>query len=619
MWIGAVGMALCWKAIFQAFTWDEAYTFSEYVLREWRHAPDANYNLGNHHLLNTWLMRLCSMTFGDAEWSLRLPNLTAGIAFLLLARAMAFRWASGAGAFLWLVVCTANPYMLDFFTVARGYGLATTFIFLALLTSIDFLHTANSKRLWLAQVALVCAGLANLTTLYALLAANALLLFFLLTTAGASYRRLAVWLAFLVPLAFLCWAVPYGLYLKETGSLYFGGSRGFLRDTLWSLFNNSCYLVPPTWYAYPALIYARWLGVGLATALGLVGLFRFALQKNGFKEPLTWFPLSVFAFCLVGSGLHVALGANTLTDRTALFLLPWAQCALGWGMQAWRSRMLAGPAALFGVVFLGVTWNARKVAEWPDDACAKTAMQRNVQRLRNRNQSLGIGFHLEPSLNYYRLRHHLTGLSPIHREEEPNAWHNHFLIKKGAYLPPWATVVDSFPEEEMVWAVAHDYRDRVVWQAGTSFLPTDSLGTGQELNEAPGGRPLPGVGNGKEFGGTLEVPLPACPPPALGTVAIDVEAWVMRSASGSDARLVVSIDRSGNNLHYEGWALNQFPGKAGTWQRVFIRVFSHKGLLPGSVLKAYLWQTGSAPAWIRSCKATAFVRSPGKSKPQQPK
>ena len=89
LWIGVVGLVLAWKAIFQAFTWDEAYTFTEYVLREWRHAPDANYNLGNHHILNTWLMRLCSMTFGDAEWSLRMPNLLAGFGYLLLARSMA--------------------------------------------------------------------------------------------------------------------------------------------------------------------------------------------------------------------------------------------------------------------------------------------------------------------------------------------------------------------------------------------------------------------------------------------------------------------------------------------------------------------------------------------------
>ena len=615
MWIGVVGLVLAWKAIFQAFTWDEAYTFSEYVLREWRHAPDANYNLGNHHILNTWLMRLCSMAFGDAEWSLRMPNLLAGFGYLLLARSMAYRWTAGAGAFLWLVVCTANPYLLDFFTVARGYGLATTAILLALLASVDFLHTAKSSKLWLAQFSLVWAGLANLTTLYALLAVNAVLVLRLVLPSGAVYRRVGVWTSFAVPAVFLCWAVPYGLYLQETGSLYFGGAKGFWRDTLWSLFSNSCYLVPASWYAYPFLIWGRWLLVGVSIALGFAGLLRLARTQEWAAHPFTWFPLSALVLALVGSGLHVALGANTLTDRTALFLLPLAQCAVGWGMQAWRSRMLAVPAALFGVVFLGVTWNARKVAEWPDDACANVAVQRNLGRLQVGDQTMGIGFHLEPSLNYYRLRNRLAGLSPIHREDEPNFWHNHFLIKKGAALPAWTTVVDSFPDEEMVWAEAHGYQDRVVWQAGTSFLPTDSLGVGQELSEAPGGRPLPRVGNGKEFGGTLEVPLLACPPPALGTVAIDVEAWVMRAPGGSDARLVVSIDRSGNNLHYEGWALNQFPGDAGTWQRVFIRVFSPQGLLPGSILKAYLWQTGMGLAWMRSCRAKVFVRTPGNLKP----
>jgi len=617
IWIAAIGLALAWKAVLQAFTWDEAYTFSEYVLREWSHAPDANYNLGNHHLLNTWLMRLCSMPFGDAEWSLRLPNLLAGFGFLLLARQMAYRWASGGGAFVWLVVCTANPYLLDFFTVARGYGLASTGILLALVASVGFLQTGKSNRLWLAQFALVWAGLANLTTLYALLAVNALLFLHLLLPAGAAQRRLGVWAAFAVPLVFLCWAVPYGLYLNETGSLYFGGSKGFWRDTLWSLFNNSSYLVPATWYAYPALIWARWLLVGSGVALGFAGLLRFARKREWFAQPFNWFPMAVLALALLGSRLHVALGANTLTDRTALFLLPMAQCALGLGMKAWRSRFLVGAVGLLAPVFLGVTWNARKMAEWPDDACAKVAFQRNLGRLREGDQTLGIGFHLEPSLNYYRLRNGLSTLSPIHREDEPNPWHNHFVVKKGTALPAWAHLVDSFPEEEMVWAEALPYRDRLVWQAGTSFLPTDTLGLGQELKETLSGGRFPWVGQGKEFGGTLEVPLPACPPPALGTVVLDVEAWVLRAPGGSDARLVISLDSSGTNLHYEGWALNQFTGKAGTWQRIFVRVFAHKGLFSSSRFKAYLWQTGTGLAWIRSCRVKALVRTPGNLKYEQ--
>jgi hypothetical protein len=177
--------------------------------------------------------------------------------------------------------------------------------------------------------------------------------------------------------------------------------------------------------------------------------------------------------------------------------------------------------------------------------------------------------------------------------------------------------VDSFPEEEMVWAEALPYRDRVVWQAATSFLPTDTLGLGQELKETLLGGRFPWVGQGKEFGGTLEVPLPACPPPALGTVVLDVEAWVLRAPGGSDARLVISLDSAGTNLHYEGWALNQFPGKAGTWQRIFVRVFAHKGLFSSSRFKAYLWQTVTWLAWIRSCRVKALVRTPGNLKYEQ--
>src|ERR1051325_3912111 len=61
-----------------SLTWDEANTFWEYV-RTPRWLPqEFNYMSANNHLLNTWLMKICAMCFGESEFSLRLPNVLAG-------------------------------------------------------------------------------------------------------------------------------------------------------------------------------------------------------------------------------------------------------------------------------------------------------------------------------------------------------------------------------------------------------------------------------------------------------------------------------------------------------------------------------------------------------------
>ena len=82
-------------------------------------------NWPNNHILNTLLVKYSIALFGAHSWSVRLPNL---LSFLL------FAWAVYRIACLlnprsfWLPVTAvlffANPYLLDFFGLSRGYGLS---------------------------------------------------------------------------------------------------------------------------------------------------------------------------------------------------------------------------------------------------------------------------------------------------------------------------------------------------------------------------------------------------------------------------------------------------------------------------------------------------------------
>ncbi len=77
----------------------------------------------NNHWLNTMLMRWCSRLLDDSEISLRLPNVLAHAVYLLstlgligLVRPPALRMAG-------FVLFALNLFVLDFFSLARGYGL----------------------------------------------------------------------------------------------------------------------------------------------------------------------------------------------------------------------------------------------------------------------------------------------------------------------------------------------------------------------------------------------------------------------------------------------------------------------------------------------------------------
>lgn len=114
------------RASSMSFTTDESVSFS--IISE---ASSRWLNTANHHLLNTWLMSLCSSVFGNSELSLRLPNV---LAFLIYAfyfdrilNLLDFPITS-LNRLLGFSLLFLNNYVLDFFSLARGYGLSLGFM-----------------------------------------------------------------------------------------------------------------------------------------------------------------------------------------------------------------------------------------------------------------------------------------------------------------------------------------------------------------------------------------------------------------------------------------------------------------------------------------------------------
>ncbi|MCB0598169.1 MAG: hypothetical protein KDD28_29090, partial [Phaeodactylibacter sp.] len=87
------------------------------------YSKDCWYN-ANNHLLNTWGWQQTVRLLGVSEWTVRLPNLLAHLLYLLcslaVVRSVADRFWVGLAGFAFI---NFNPYLLEFFGLARGYGL----------------------------------------------------------------------------------------------------------------------------------------------------------------------------------------------------------------------------------------------------------------------------------------------------------------------------------------------------------------------------------------------------------------------------------------------------------------------------------------------------------------
>jgi hypothetical protein len=127
---------LVFKVINVELTYDEAYTFLNYVY------TDDVFNIGiaNNHILNSFLIALTTK-LGYSEFFLRLPNLLSGILYILFIYKFLKRSNYKTVGYVLLL---SNPYILDFFSIGRGYGIS---VFLIFISSYIFLTSKGNEIL----------------------------------------------------------------------------------------------------------------------------------------------------------------------------------------------------------------------------------------------------------------------------------------------------------------------------------------------------------------------------------------------------------------------------------------------------------------------------------------
>ncbi|MCB0614553.1 MAG: glycosyltransferase family 39 protein, partial [Phaeodactylibacter sp.] len=222
------------RAVGLSMTHDESATVLEFASRPFWKVVTNDPGRANNHLLNTLLIQFFTL-FGNNKFLIRLPNLLAGGLFLYfsyrLVRAIATGWWEQLLAFSLLVF---NPYLLEFFSLARGYGLGMGFM----VGSLYFLHRFREARqlrplAWSMGLA-VLACYSNLTMLTYFVAlivvANLLMLLPVKEINRRRWLRANLTILFFSLVLFALIFAPLSALIRE-GELYYGGTRGVLPNT----------------------------------------------------------------------------------------------------------------------------------------------------------------------------------------------------------------------------------------------------------------------------------------------------------------------------------------------------------------------------------------------------
>lgn len=274
--------------------------------------PDAN-----NHLLNSLWGRGMYVLFGNHFALFRLGNVLAFIPYFFACVSLSGDLRNNTQRFLFILALTTVPYLLDYFSAARGYGMAIGFFFAALALLRQWMKTSKTTILGFAYLCMFLSVFSNLIFLVsALLLIFTVLFFQLLKYRQVSTRsHLIHGLLHCALIAALYPLIQRGLYLKDIGALYYGSLDGF-----WNVTGKSL----SSLVVFRDDYFLKWIYVAFALVVTVIILLKW---RNAGLKKLSESTLFLVVLFIAGNALAVVFLAkfmlvNYPEDRAGIYFVP---------------------------------------------------------------------------------------------------------------------------------------------------------------------------------------------------------------------------------------------------------------------------------------------------------
>jgi hypothetical protein len=318
-----------------SFTIDETGTFIHYVTKGMLYQRTFDQMSANHHLLNVWGMWASMKLFGTSELALRLPNLLAHVLYLYATARIALKASSVPVTIACFLLLNVHPYLLDFFGLARGYGLACGLMMMSLWQVVRYVDEGQPvQRVMLAMLFAGLSAMAHLAMINYLFASG--LAFTLVWARQARRTGVGIWKSHwwtmvLCSSLVLCIILPALVGSQKSGSLYFGCDR-FWSCMVRTLSEKALYHMP---YPLPAPTIA---GIVLGVLLlwcAITCVFAWRQKWTDRLGPFVFGVIIAGVWALSILAQHVFLDVPLPQTRTALFAIPMlaflvTTCIIAW-------------------------------------------------------------------------------------------------------------------------------------------------------------------------------------------------------------------------------------------------------------------------------------------------
>ena len=423
-----------YRAAVLSITWDEAYSYLQFTRHELFFFEKYETMAANYHLLNTWLDIYFVKWFGVSELVLRLPSLIAHLLFLFFSYKFIKNFENKWLVLASFLIINLNPYILDFFSLSRGYALS-----LGLMTTSIYYLYAYFKNEFKAMYAIYCCLAGALATLANFVILNYFVVSFgiILLVAGYNFLKktgpnaiqqfISILGSSVIILSTLWFVVPITMQLRECGALFYGGKNGFWSDTICTIVERCFYELP-----YPHIFEQAAKGfLFLVIIVSVVWFFYKSIKKKATVDSLF---VAVLALLLLMCSLstlvqHHFLGTLLLIDRTAMFLVVLFNLLLIFLInelikQNKKAVFVSLLAAAFAVFHFALAFNVKYVLEWKSEADVKQMLSdlKEIVVIPKEKTSVDICIPLsfDQPINYYRAVNNLNWINTVERNSSPN-------------------------------------------------------------------------------------------------------------------------------------------------------------------------------------------------------
>ncbi len=449
--LGLIFAVNVYRAATQSITHDEALTYEVFVAAPWSLVFNA-YD-PNHHVLHTILSKITVDILGVSPFALRLPSLLSGLLYLYVIFRICER-LFGTGWYLLLstLLLSLNPYLLDFQSAARGYGMAVAFFFLALWEILEWFREPRNQRLIRAGTALALSVAANLVL--APPAAGLALMFLIAISKQRSAFQPAVTVTkkgtrkeepnpfptlgqslvrFVLPFVGIAVLIVFSPVSNATGDQFYVGAAS-LKAGAESLVRDSLPLAP------------SWLITTLA--LGVLPALIIASTTIAWRAFSRWTSASLLDRSLIltaGSMLIAFVGVIALhlivnfpypESRTGIYWIPLLTFSglLLAKMYQPATIALAVPMAVCIAVYIA-EFRVSYYTDWPYNQDSKTIANliRDHKPAGDRKVVVEGSWQLEPSVNFYRVSDHLDWLAEMERGTPKPGADFYVLLKQDSH------------------------------------------------------------------------------------------------------------------------------------------------------------------------------------------